>query len=121
MKHKVLGPLGRLLMRIRSSVAALLSRDRRGSPATLQAVAAQERWLHWFGRSLVDSLYPGATHERSFMALELLHLHLDAFGDLINPALGPPAWSADMAALPRDRFDTFGPGFCTEGTVQLLL
>lgn len=26
-----------------------------------------------------------------------------------------------MAALPRDRFDTFGPGFCTEGTVQLLL
>lgn len=29
----------------------------------------------------------GATHERSFMALELLHLHLDAFGDLINPAL----------------------------------
>ncbi|KAL4419934.1 hypothetical protein ABPG75_007032 [Micractinium tetrahymenae] len=121
LKHKVLGPLGRLLMRIRSSVAALLSRDRRGSEATLQAVAVQERWLHWFGRSLVDSLYPGATHERSFMALELLHLYLDAFGDLINPALGPPAWSADMAALPPGRFDAFGPRFCTEGTMQLLL
>lgn len=36
LKHKVLGPLGRLLMRIRASVAALLSRDRKGTPATLQ-------------------------------------------------------------------------------------
>lgn len=54
MKHKVLGPLGRLLMRIRSSVAALLSRDRRGSPATLQGTGcppAGRCLLSWGNRS----------------------------------------------------------------------
>jgi hypothetical protein len=51
------------------------------------ALAAQQRWLHWLEGVLTSSLYPGAPHPRSVMALELLSLQLDAFGDLINPSL----------------------------------
>jgi hypothetical protein len=54
------------------------------------AVSAQQRWLHWFGHTLVGSIFPGASHQRSFMALQLLQLLLDAFGDLINSDLVSP-------------------------------
>lgn len=58
LRHKTLAPLGKLLVRQRGAVAAVLSR--RHPPAgALEGVAAQRAWLHWFGRTLLGSLYPG--------------------------------------------------------------
>jgi hypothetical protein len=120
LKHKTLGPVGRLLMRQRGAVAAALTR-RNLAPAVRDAVVAQRDWLHWLGATLLGSLYPGASHQRSFMALELLGLLLDAFGDLLNPALPSPSWGPGLAALKPSQFQPFAPDFCSEGTVQLLL
>lgn len=58
LKHKTLAPLGRMMLRMRSAVAAALHRRAR-PPAVVAAVAAQCAWLHWFGRTLLASLYPG--------------------------------------------------------------
>jgi hypothetical protein len=67
------------------------------------AVAAQQRWLHWFGHTLVGSIFPGASHQRSFMALQLLQLLLDAFGDLLNPVLVSPSPTGKPNHLPFSR------------------
>ena len=50
-------------------------------------MAALRRWLHWLTGVLLGSLYPGASHERCWLALELLLAVVEAFGDLHNPAL----------------------------------
>lgn len=86
LRHNTLVPLAALLQRTRGAVASALGR-RTVVPAAAAAVEAQRAWLHWLGRTLVGSLYPGASHARSCMALELLQLLLEAWGDTLDPSL----------------------------------
>ena len=77
--------------------------------AQVPAVVAAEAWLQDLSSRLVLSVYPGAPYYRSFMALQLLNLLLDEWGDCLDPGLvsrvgvclATPGFGPGHAALPR--------------------
>ena len=100
-RQKTIAPLGRLLHRMRIAVGAVLTRPRDFPPGSLEDVARCQAWLQSLSAGILASAYPGAQYGRKFMAVDMICMFLEVFGDVLPPNESPHASRAGDAALPR--------------------
>lgn len=114
------------------------------TPDTRAAIKRINEWLQWLTATSLASLYPGAPHERRFLALQLLNNVLDVWQEqppaasaAVQSPLGAPTPSpqqqqqqgprvAEKAHLQQQQLllpalQPFCPGFFSGGTVTTLL
>eukprot|EP00887_Chlorella_sp_A99_P000062 scaffold16.g62.t1 len=132
LRSKASQALVRLLQRMRGGAALALNPASGGgaaagaagggSPAALPPeVAAAEAWLRDLSGRLVLSLYPGAPYQRTYMAIQLLNLLLDTWGDCLNPVLPPCVAKDGSGRMPPGALHPFSPLLASAGAVRCLL
>jgi len=82
-RQNIIPPLGRLLARIRIGSAAILGRPKDFPPGSIAEVKRCEAWLQRFSAGVVANAYPRAQYARKYMAVDILCMLLEVFGDLL--------------------------------------
>jgi hypothetical protein len=82
-RQNTIPPLGRLLARIRIASAAILSHPKDFPAGCVEEVKRCELWLQRFSAGLVANCYPRAQYARKYMAVDILCMLLEVYGDLL--------------------------------------
>ena len=82
-RQNIVPPLGRLLARIRIASAAIVSRPKDFPADSIQEVRRCEAWLQRFSAGVVANAYPRAQYARKYMAVDILSMLLEVYGDLL--------------------------------------
>jgi Putative death-receptor fusion protein (DUF2428) len=82
-RQNIIPPLGRLLARIRIASAAILGRPKDFPESSIEEVKRCEAWLQRFSAGVVANAYPRAQYARKYMAVDILCMLLEVFGDLL--------------------------------------
>ncbi len=82
-RQNMIPPLGRLLARIRIASAAILGRPKDFSVESVEEVRRCEAWLQRFSAGVVANAYPRAQYARKYIAVDILCMLLEVYGDLL--------------------------------------
>lgn len=85
LRQENLSCLGRLLIRMKTSVAAVLTRPQDYPRGIEEDIAYCEKWLRSMCDLCIMNLYPGCVYAKKYMALEILCMLLEVFRELLIP------------------------------------